>query len=214
MEVKKVIKDRYDVAGPKLCDTLTKKGYEAYYVGTAAEAKELALKLIPEGASISWGGSATIADIGLQQELRAGGYKIIDRDTGATPAEKDEIMRQSLLADVFLMSTNAITKDGEMINVDGRGNRVAALCFGPKEVIVIFGMNKVVGDLNAAYDRVRNVVAPINTQRLGVDTPCKVTGYCGNCYGPKCICSQVVVTRQCKPAGRIKAIVVGEDLGF
>ena len=123
-------------------------------------------------------------------------------------------MRRALLADVFLMSTNAITKDGVMINVDGTGNRVAALCYGPKEVIIVIGMNKMVGSIEAGIDRIRNYAAPINTNRLGLSNPCGVKGYCLNCHGSECICSDYVFTRQSKPRGRLKAIIVAEDLGY
>jgi hypothetical protein len=112
------------------------------------------------------------------------------------------------------MSTNAITLDGELVNVDGNGNRVASLIYGPKHVIVITGMNKVVPDVLQGYDRVRNIASPPNTIRLGKNTPCANTGKCGNCLSPDCICSQIVVTRRSREKERIIVILVNENLGF
>ena len=122
-------------------------------------------------------------------------------------------MRQALTCDVFLMSTNAVSQNGQLVNIDGTGNRVAALCFGPKEVIVVAGMNKVAGSLEEAYSRARKFAAPVNAQRFDFETPCSKTGMCADCLSPQCICSQMVVTRRTS-GGRIKVILVGEDLGF
>ena len=116
-------------------------------------------------------------------------------------------MRQALTCGTFIMSSNAISADGQLVNIDGNANRVAALCYGPESVLVIAGMNKVMGDLDSAIARARQVAAPANA-------PCAVTGSCGDCTSPDCICCQMVITRACRPAGRIKVILVGEDLGF
>ena len=112
------------------------------------------------------------------------------------------------------MSSNAISEDGQLVNIDGTGNRVAALCFGPRQVIVVAGMNKVAADLDGAVARARHIAAPANAQRFAGKTPCRVTGQCGNCTSPDCICAQMVITRFCNPAGRIKVVLVGEDLGL
>ena len=122
--------------------------------------------------------------------------------------------RDSFSSDVYFMSTNAITSDGELINIDGNGNRVAAIVYGPDSVIVIAGMNKVCDSLEQAVDRARTVAAPANAQRFNIATPCKAAGSCHNCTSPDCICSKLVITRFCMPAGRIKVILVGEDLGL
>ena len=122
-------------------------------------------------------------------------------------------MRKALTCDVFLMSANAISEDGQLVNIDGNGNRVAALCFGPKEVIVAAGMNKVAGNLEEAYARARKFAAPVNAQRFNLATPCGKTGLCADCLSPECICSQMVVNRRAS-GGRIKVILVGADLGF
>ena len=207
-------KKMYDLSGPKTVEALNKRYFDAYYCSTAAEAVEKALELIPKTDSVSWGGVMTVDELGLKQRLAQEGYTLIDRDKAKDPAEKQEIMRQALTCGTFLMSSNAISKDGQLVNIDGMGNRVAAMCFGPRQVVVIAGMNKVIGTLDDAMARARNIAAPANAQRFGVKTPCGVTGQCGDCTGPECICSKVVITRMCKPAGRIKVILVGEELGL
>ena len=159
-------------------------------------------------------GTATAAQIGLMDRLHQGDYQLIDRDTGKTPEEKQALMRQALTCGTFIMSSNAISADGQLVNIDGNANRVAALCFGPESVLVIAGMNKVMGDLDSAIARARQVAAPANAQRFDIKTPCAVTGSCGDCTSSDCICCQMVITRACRPAGRIKVILVGEDLGF
>lgn len=208
------IKTRYDKAGPQVAEALRRRHFEAHYVSTAQEALELALTLIPKDRTVSWGGTATAAQIGLMDRLHQGDYQLIDRDTGKTPEEKQALMRQALTCGTFIMSSNAISADGQLVNIDGTGNRVAALCFGPTQVVVVAGMNKVAGDLDGAMRRAREVAAPMNAQRFPLKTPCVANGLCGDCKGPDSICAQIVTTRLCKPAGRIKVVLVGEDLGF
>ena len=123
-------------------------------------------------------------------------------------------MRRGLLADVFLTGANAISLDGQMVNIDGNGNRVAAIVYGPKQVIVIAGMNKVEDSLHAAINRARTVAAPMNQQRFGLPNPCTATGTCADCKSETCICNQILVTRHCRPVGRIQFILVGEELGL
>jgi hypothetical protein len=139
---------------------------------------------------------------------------LIDRDKGATPEEREKIMHEALNCGSFIMSSNAITEDGQLFNIDGKGNRVAALIYGPQNVIIIAGMNKVVQDMDAAYDRVRGYAAPANAQRFDIDTPCKKIGECADCLYSSTICAQFVTTRICKPAGRIKVVLIGEELGI
>ena len=203
--------------GPIAAKNLTNRGFEACYVATKEEALVQALAWIPEGAVIAWGGSVTMQQIGLMDEVKSGKYNVIDRDKAANPAEKVELMRQSLLCDVYLTGSNAISQDGQLVNIDGNGNRTAAINYGPKNVIVVAGMNKVMDTLEDALTRARTVAAPINMQRFvneNSKTVCSKTGMCGNCNAPDCICNQIVVTRRCRPAGRIKVILVGEELGF
>lgn len=205
---------RNELLGKHLVENLNKRHFEAYYCPTAAEALEKALSLIPEKSSVSWGGSMTIRDMGLTHALHERDYTVIDRDLGKTPEEVAELHRKGLLADYFLTSTNAISEDGVLVNIDGTGNRLAAICFGPKNVIVICGMNKVAKDVDAAIKRARSYAAPINSMRFMGKTPCAVTGKCHNCTSTECICNQILITRVCRPAQRIKVILVGEDMGF
>ncbi len=201
--------------GPQVAAALRKRHFDAYFCPTAQEALYQALSLIPAADTVSWGGSATIREIGLLQALKERRQPVLDRETAATPAERLGIMRRALLCDTFLMSANAVSQDGQLVNVDGNGNRVAALAYGPKQVIVIAGINKVVKDLDAAVTRARTLAAPINAQRFSENkTPCLVTGMCADCTAADCICAQIVVTRLSRPAGRIKVILVGEELGY
>lgn len=198
----------------RLVGALAQRNMEAWYVETKEEALKKALELIPEGASVGWGGSESIAAIGLQQAIREGNYVAVDREAAATPAEKNQIMRQVFSADWFISSTNAISEDGVMVNVDGMANRVAALSFGPAHVLYIVGMNKVVKSPEDALRRARHEAAPINAQRFPIDTPCKKTGCCYDCKTPDTICCQILITRYSKVPGRAKVILVKEDLGF
>lgn len=207
-------KMQYDKAGAKVAEALNKRHFEAYYCPDRAAAIEKVLELISLEDTVSWGGTLTVDELGLKDLLRARGQKLIDRDTAQSNEERVELMRKGLLADTFLTSSNAVSADGQLVNIDGTGNRVAALCFGPTQVVVVAGMNKVAGDLDGAMRRAREVAAPMNAQRFPLKTPCVANGLCGDCKGPDSICAQIVTTRLCKPAGRIKVVLVGEDLGF
>lgn len=205
---------RKELLGATLVKNLERRHFEAYYCPTTAEAIKKALSLMPEGSSVSWGGSMTIRDMGLTKAVKEGNYSVIDRDTAANPAEMREMHRQGLLTDFYLTSTNALSEDGVLVNIDGTGNRVAAISFGPSNVIVLAGLNKVAQDVDAAIKRVRSYVAPVNSMRFMGKTPCAIDGTCHNCVSEECICNQVLVTRVCRPAGRIKVILIGEELGF
>lgn len=207
-------KMRYDKAGAKVAEALNKRYFEAYYCSDRAEALEKILELIPQDHVVSWGGAATVDELGVKEALRQRGQAVIDRDTAKDAQERQQMLKQALTCDTFLMGSNAISADGQLVNLDGNANRVAALCFGPESVLVIAGMNKVMGDLDSAIARARQVAAPANAQRFDIKTPCAVTGSCGDCTSPDCICCQMVITRVCRPAGRIKVILVGQDLGF
>jgi L-lactate utilization protein LutB len=208
------IKTLFELKGPKVADALKKRGFEAYYVSDKAAAVQKILELIPKEHSISWGGCMTMDQLELKDKLASKGYTLIDRDTAKTPEEREVIMHQALNCGSFIMSSNAITEDGQLFNIDGKGNRVAALCYGPQNIIVIAGMNKVVQNMNAAYSRVRGYAAPANAQRFDLDTPCKKIGECADCLSGSTICAQFVTTRICKPQGRIKVILIGEELGI
>ena len=203
----------YEKSGSKTVEALRHRHFDAWYCADAEEALNKVLELIPQDAVVSWGGAVTMDELGVKDALRRRGQPLLDRDAAA-PEDRPEIMRKALCCDVFLMSSNAVTEDGQLFNIDGTGNRVAALCFGPKNVIVVAGMNKLVPDLAAAYSRVRHCAAPMNAQRFELKTPCAVTGQCADCTSPDTICNAMVATRGCRPAGRVKVILVGEDLGF
>ena len=208
------IKQLFELKGPKVSDALNKRGFEAYYVSEKADAVKKVLELIPANHSVSWGGCMTMDQLGLKDKLVSAGYALIDRDTAGTPDEREAIMHKALNCGSFIMSSNAITEDGQLFNIDGKGNRVAALCYGPQNIIVIAGMNKVVQNMDAAYARVRGYAAPANAQRFELDTPCKKIGCCADCRSATTICAQFVTTRICKPAGRIKVVLIGESLGI
>lgn len=204
----------YEKRGKVLVKNLQSRHFDAYYCATKEEALEKALSLIPAGSSVGWGGSVTCQQIGLLDAVRAGEYKALDREVCNSPEERENLMRQCLLADTFLTSANAISLDGQMVNIDGNGNRVAAIVYGPKQVIVVAGMNKVEDTLDAAITRARTVAAPMNEQRFGHPNPCNVTGSCADCKSETCICNHILITRHCRPVGKLKFILVGEDLGF
>ena len=207
-----------EIANQNLANTIiknmAKRNMEGYYCATSAEAVEKALSLMPEGSSVTWGGSMSIIECGLMDAVKTGKYEIIDRDLAKTPQEVREMYAKQVMADYYLMSTNALTMNGELVNIDGRANRVSCLCWGPQNVIIIAGMNKVATDVEDAIKRARNIAAPANTVRLNRNTPCTQTGKCENCYSPDCICSQFVVTRRSGVPNRIKVILVGEELGY
>ncbi len=191
-----------------------KRFIEGYYCETKEEAKTLALSLVPEGSSASFGGSVTLDETGVLEALRnRSDITLYDRATGKTPEEVKQIMHDALSCDYYFMSSNAITSDGELINIDGNGNRVAALIYGPENVIILAGMNKIVKTVEEGISRTRNVAAPPNCVRLNKNTPCAVTGVCGNCLADT-ICDQIVITRASRVPNRIKVILVGEELGF
>ena len=204
----------YAKRGEILVKNLQSRHFEAYYCATRQEALAKALELIPEGATVGWGGALSAQQIGLTEAVKQGNYRAIDRDKCATPEERVQAARESMFADVFLTGANGLSLDGQMVNIDGTGNRVGAIVYGPKTVLVIAGMNKVMDSLDEALRRARTVAAPMNKQRFLGNTPCSVTGACGDCKSEGCICNQIVITRNCRPAGRIKFVLVGEELGM
>ena len=207
-------KINYEHQAKTIIANLEKRQMKGYYCATKEEAVAQILELMPEGSSIGWGGSMSLTECGLMDAIRGGRYDIIDRDTAKSREEQKAIYAKIVGCDFFLMSTNAITMDGELVNVDGRGNRLAFLCYGPENVILVTGMNKVVSDVESGIKRVHDVASPANTVRLNRKTPCALTGRCGNCLSPDCICSQTVITRFSVQPDRIKVVLVGEELGY
>lgn len=204
----------YENIANTIIKNLSKRQMEGYYCPDRISALQKAIDLIPKGASIGWGGSITLEETGVMDFIKNGDYKIINRDLATTPDEQRKIYGEICCSDFFLMSTNAITLDGELINIDGRGNRVAFLCYGPQNVLILAGMNKVVSNIEEGLNRGRNIAAPPNAIRINRKTPCAITGKCEDCYSPDCMCGQFVITRRSGVPNRIKVILIGEELGY
>ena len=205
---------RNHVLGMKVVKSLESRNMEAYFVETKEEAVKKALELMPKGSSISWGGTMSVTEVGLMDAIRKGEYLLYDRDQAETSEEREDMMRRAFFADFYLGSTNALSEDGVLVNIDGNANRVAAYAYGPKHVLLIVGMNKVVKTAEDAVQRARQEAAPINAQRFQKETPCVERGTCFDCKKPGCICSQILVTRFSQTPKRIKVILVNESLGF
>jgi len=202
---------RNELLAQKVMKGLESRNMKAYYAENKGEALKIALELIPEGSVVTMGGSMSAHEIGLVDALKNGDYNFVDRDAAS---DKRAAMLAAYDADYFLTSANAITEDGVMVNIDGNSNRVSAIAQGPRHVIVIVGMNKVCPDVDTAMKRARNVAAPINAQRFGLNTPCSKTGSCMNCKSPDTICCQFLITRFSRHEGRIHVIMVNDSLGF
>jgi len=213
--MKTLSEQRYSRLGPVVIKALQSRSFDAFYFDEPADAVEKIISLIPKDHVVSWGGSKTMLDLGIQERLANDGYNLLDRDKAASPEERADIMRNALLCDTFLSGTNAISEDGWLVNIDGYGNRAAAMIFGPKQVIIAAGMNKIAKTYKDALVRARTIAAPLNIQRFPkLRTPCGETGTCADCLSGDTICSYFVSLRFCKPAGRIKVILVGKDLGL
>lgn len=194
---------------------LEKNNFTAYCANNKQEAIAILKTLINKGESVGVGGSATLNELNVLNYLRCGEFNFYDRYAPQLSREETvEIMRQSLLADVFITSTNAVTENGELYNIDGNANRVAAMLFGPKSVIVVAGYNKIVKDIKEAEQRVKTIAAPANCIRLNKDTPCAVTGTCMDCKSENRICADKVVMAKQTVKGRVKIILVAEELGY
>lgn len=204
----------FSAAVPGIIQKLKTRNIEAFYYEDSKSMVEDILTKIPAGSSITWGGSSSVVECGLMDAIHNGSYTLLDRTTAKTPEESREFYAKAVMADVFLMSTNAITYDGELINIDGNGNRLACLMQGPKEVFIIVGMNKFVGSIEDGIHRIENIAAPANVQRLHKETPCHTLGKCAHCFSANSICSHTVITRRSSHPGRIKLFIVPENLGY
>ena len=199
----------------KIIRNLKRRHIEAFYCPTSSQALEKVSSLIADGSSVTWGGSMTLRDMGVPGYLRERGtLEIWDRDLAGSPEEAEALCRRAFAADVYLSGANALSEDGVIVNIDGNGNRVAAITWGPKKVIFIIGMNKVEPTVEAALVRARGVAAPLNAQRFDIQTPCKQDGHCHTCNAPDSICSCVHFLRNSRRPGRYTVILVGEDLGY
>lgn len=199
----------------KIVEVLNKKHFKAYYVETIEDAKKSLLTMIEEGSSVAIGGSTTLSQMKLVDILRNGNYNFFDRYQNL-PFDPDiiEIHRKSLTADYLITGTNAITKNGELVNTDCTGNRVAPMIFGPKNVIIVAGVNKIVNDIDSAFKRIREI-APMNSKRIKHETPCIETGYCMDCDCKKRICNfTTIIHNGIKFEGRIRIIIIADEVGY
>lgn len=200
----------------KAVEALGQNGFTSVYCRTAAEARDYIIKHGVDAASVGFGGSRTVVDLGVEPLFVQQGKEILNHGAAELGREeKMEVMRRQLTCDLFLTSSNAVTLSGWLVNIDGNGNRLAALTFGPKKVIVVAGRNKLVdGDLAAAVHRVKNIAAPPNARRLNCNTPCAKTGFCADCNSPERICRILHVMDRKPRVADLHVLIVNEDLGF
>ena len=196
-------------------EALKKNNMNGYYAKNRDEVIELIKDIVSEGSKVAVGGSETLSELGILEHLRSGRYDFLDRyKEGLTREEVTNIFKQSFLADAYLSSCNAITENGELYNVDGNGNRVAAMLYGPDKVIVICGINKIVKDVDEAIKRNREISAPMNAKRLNKKTPCAKVGYCTNCNSPERICNEYTLIKKQRSSERMHVIFLNENLGY
>lgn len=204
----------YENQAATIIKKLNARQMEGYYCENVEAAKAKLVELIGDGKkTVAYGGSMTIDENGFKDSVTAAGHELVVRENYKTPEELKECKAKQINSDCFLMSTNAITLDGELVNIDARGNRVCYLMYGPDSVVVIAGMNKVVANVDDGIRRIRTMAVPPNCVRLNCDTPCAKTGKCAECI-PNSICANIVVTRKSMIPNRIKVILVGESLGY
>lgn len=199
----------------RVITSLEKNNMNGYLVRSKEELIDKIKEIVNEGAVVACGGSMTLFETGVIDHLRSGRYKFLDRyKEGLTPEEVKEIYRGAFSADAYFSSTNAITENGELYNVDGNGNRVAAMLYGPDKVIIIAGLNKIVKDVNEAIERNRNISAPANAKRLDRKTPCAKVGYCMECQSEDRICCEYTLIKKQSRGGRIHVIFINEEFGY
>lgn len=199
----------------RACAALVKNGFDAVYVKTAEEAADLVMQFVKPGMKLGFGGSMTIKTLGIQDKATQAGAQVLDHNKpGLGVEEKLDILRSQLTCDVFICSANAVTMKGEMLNIDGNGNRVAALTFGPKKNVVVAGANKVVADVDEAWERIEASAAPMNNKRLARPNPCVKAGQCMNCQEPTRICRVYQIIKRRPSLSDYTVILVGEDLGY
>lgn len=205
----------YRATASTVIKKLGRHGMSGHLCATSSEAVKLVRSWMHEGDSVTWGGSETFKETGMKAALEnAGCYRMLDRATATTPEEQREMWRDRTSADWFFMSANALTLNGELVNIDGNSDRLSLLLHGPAHVVVLAGMNKLVADVEAGIKRIRTVTCPLNAARLHTNTPCEVAGVCSECHAERCMCCNVVVTRHSRHDGRIRVVLIGEDLGY
>ena len=197
-----------------LIKNLKRRHIEGFYCPTAKEAVQKVSELIEDGSSVTWGGTMTVRDLGIPDYLRSRRtLEVLDRDLAESPEEKQAMYLRAFSSDVYLTSANAISEDGVIVNIDGNGNRVASITWGPKKVIFVIGLNKVAQNVEAALARARSTAAPTNAARFDIQTPCQADGVCHNCNSPQSICNYIHFLRN-SPKGRHVVVLVGEELGY
>lgn len=205
---------RNELLAKTIIKNLQRRHIEGFYCPSGEEAVKKVSELIADGSTVTWGGTMTVRDLGIPEYLKGRGtLEIIDRDLAETLEERQAMYLRAFSADVYLSSANAISEDGVIVNIDGAGNRVAAITWGPKKVIFVIGLNKVTQTVEAALSRARGTASPINSARFDIKTPCKADGVCHNCNSPECICNYVHFLRN-SPKDRHTVILVGENLGY
>lgn len=215
MLVKDIKKWYKEIEINKLIEALKNKNYDAFYTDTKDKALKLVMDIIPKGATVGLGGSMTVAETGILKALQEGDYTLYNQyKPGLTPDEATEMRAKGLTAEYYVTGTNALTLDGQLINLDGVGNRVSAITYGPKKVIIVVGINKIVNSVEEGVNRVKNYAAVLNSKRLNLDTPCVKTGKCEDCDVPARICNYLLITQRQRVKGRVTVVIVGEELGF
>ena len=204
----------FETTANTIIKNLALRNMEGFFFETSAQAVEAILSMIPEESSISWGGSETFKETGMLNALKAGNYKLIDRSTVTTAEERRAQYGEMAMSDYFFMSSNAVTLNGELVNIDGNSNRVGLLVHGPQHVFILVGMNKIVSDVESAVKRIRAHACPPNAKRLNKSTPCGLIGKCGECLSSECMCNNIVITRRSGHTGRIKVFFIAEELGY
>lgn len=210
--------EAFKTTASTIIKNLERRNMEGCFFEDSASCVKAILEQLPENSSIAWGGSETLRETGmltaLQNAAQEGTYQLIDRSTAKTPEDQRLLYGKAVLSDYFFMSTNAITLDGQLINIDGNSNRVGCLVHGPRHVMILVGMNKIVSDVESGVKRVQNIASPANAKRLNKNTPCGIAGVCGDCLSPECMCNQIVITRRSGHTGRIKIFFIAEELGY
>lgn len=204
----------FETTAQTVIKNLAARNMEGYFFENSADAVKSILEMMPEGSLVTWGGSETFKETGMLAALQSGNYNLIDRSIATTPEEQRKMYGEMVMSDYFFMSSNAVTLNGELVNIDGNSNRVGLLVHGPRHVIVLVGMNKLTDDIESAIKRIRTYACPANAKRLNKSTPCGTLGRCGECYSNECMCNQIVITRRSGHAGRIKVFFIAENLGY
>lgn len=205
---------RNEKLAEKLVKSLKKRNIAGYFCKTSDDAVKKTLELINEGSSVTWGGGMTLRDAGISAKLHEGNYDVTDRDLCKSPEELEAAMLKAFSSDWYISGINGLSEDGHIVNVDGKGNRVAAITYGPKHVLFVVGLNKVTQDLDSAIKRARSTAAPINCHRFDYKTPCQVDGICHNCNTLECICNYIHVIRNSNVPDKYHVIIVDETLGY